>query len=109
MDLASLPINVQRRISLLLAEKTDAQAPPVTPLSWPDPPVVDQAAAATPYRSQKEAGNHDNIQPWSFPVHALASQLHQQPVIAVNRAVLGPGKLQARYDCSHKHAEQLLC
>ena len=28
MDLASLPINVQRRISLLLAEKTDARAPP---------------------------------------------------------------------------------
>lgn len=108
MNLAGLPINVQRRIALLIDEETDTQAPASTPLSKPDPPVVDQAAAATPY-GRPEVGNNDDVQPWNFPVHALVSQLHQQPAVVVKRAALGPSKLQARYDCSHKHAEQLLC
>ena len=109
MNLAGLPINIQRRIALLIDEKTDTQATPSAPLSKPDRPVVDQAAAATPYGSRPEAGNNDDVQPWNFPVHALVSQLHQQPAVVVKTAALGPSKLQARYDCSHKHAEQLLC
>lgn len=98
MNVAGLPINVQRRIALLLDQDTAAWATPSTSFSLPDPPVGDQAAPAIPYRCRPEAGNHDNVQTWNLPVHVLASQLHQQPTVVVKRAALGPSNLQARTD-----------
>ena len=109
MDVAGLPINVQRRIALLLDQDTAARATPSTSFSLPDPPVVDQAAPAVPYRIRPEAGNHDTIWTWNFPLHALALQLHQQPAVAVNRAALGPSKLQARACLQPQAALMLNC
>lgn len=100
MNVAGLPINVQRRIALLLHQDTHEQTPSSTPFALPDPPL-DQAAAAT---TRAEANHHDNIQLWNFPVHALAGQLRQQPAVVVNKAAFGPSTLQARYD---KHALRL--
>ena len=96
MNLAGLPINVQRRIVLLLDQDSDARETSSTSVSLPVPPVVDQAAAIIPDNRRRKAGSHDNSRPWKFPVQALASQLHQQPAVVVNRAALGPSKLQAR-------------
>lgn len=100
MNLAGLPINVQRRIALLLHHDTHEQTPISKPFTLPDPPILDQAVTATLHGTRAETNHHDNIQLWNFPVHALAAQLRQQPAVVVNRAALGPSKLQARY---HKH------
>ena len=97
MNLAGLPGNVQRRIALLLHQDTHEQTPPSAPFTLPDPPTLDQAVAATRYKTRAAAKHHDNIQVWNFPVHALAAQLRQQPAVVVNGAALGPSKLQARY------------
>ena len=101
MNLTGLPINVQRRIALLLHQNTDARAPLSLSVSLPDPPGL-----ASPHRSRPDASNDGSVQPWKLSWHDLGLQLHQQAAVVV-RAALGHDKLQARHCCSHKHSDKL--
>lgn len=103
MNLTGLPINVQRRIALLLHQDTDARAPLSLSVSVPDPPGFDQAPAASP---RPDASNDGSVQPWKLSGHDLGLQLHQQAAVVV-RAALGHDKLQAKHCCSHKHVDKL--
>ena len=89
MDLTCLPINVQRRIALLLDQTPPAAPSPPASLDVGDP-CGDQALEVPPGSSENNAGSHDIIN-----ARNIASELQQSRGGVVIQAAFGPDRLQA--------------
>ena len=98
MDLSGLPLNVQRRIVLLLDQDQapDLPALPLTSSTLADPSGVDQSSAAPLTVGAAGVRSNCAIEQWTLPVHDLPVQLQQSTAGVVFRDVFGPDKLQVR-------------